>query len=547
MNTARAVGQTLVRLGVEEVFGVIGSGNLVATNAMVAAGARFFGARHEGGAITMADAYSRVTGRVGVCTVHHGPGLTNAVTGLTEAVKSRTPLLLVTSDVGATALLSNFRIDQAQLVVAVGAVVARLLSPETAVVDTVRAYRRALAERIPVVLMMPLDVQHADCPEPPAELPPLVALPPAVPGQTELKTAAALLAKGRRPLVIAGRGAVLAGAGEALERLAEQIGALLATSAPAKDYFQSSRWSLGISGGFSSDLAAELIAEADLVLAAGASLNMWTTRQGSLLSRQARVIAIDSDARALGQHHRVDLALVGDARSTVCGLSAELADRAVPGWRSDELAARIAAGSWLKQPYQDESTPERIDPRTLSLAVGELLPREVNIATDGGHFCGNAALYWTVPEPAAFAFTQNFQVVGIGLATGIGAAIGRPDRLTVTALGDGGALMGISELETVARFRLGMLIVVFNDAAFGAEVHHFEPLGEDLSLVRFEETDFVPLARAAGLDGVTVRRREDLAQVGEWLAGSRDRSLLVDAKVVPTVVAPWLEEAFKGH
>ncbi|MBJ7602530.1 MAG: thiamine pyrophosphate-binding protein [Candidatus Dormibacteraeota bacterium] len=547
MNTARAVGQTLVRLGVEEFFGVIGSGNLVATNAMVAAGARFYNARHEGGAITMADAYSRVTGRVGLCTVHHGPGLTNAMTGLTEAVKSRTPLLLVTSDVGARALLSNFRIDQAQLVLAVGAVVARLLSPETAVVDTVRAYRRALAERIPVVLMMPLDVQQADCPEPPAELPPLVALPPSLPDQTALKAAAALLAEARRPLIIAGRGAVLAGAGDGLEHLAEQIGALLATSAPAKDYFQNNRWSLGISGGFSSDLAAELIAHADVVLSAGASLNMWTTRQGSLLSRQAKVIAIDSDARALGHHHRVDLALVGDARATGCGLSAQLPDRAVPGWRSDELGARIAGGSWLKQPYQDESTPERIDPRTLSLGVGELLPREVNVATDGGHFCGNAALYWTVPEPAAFAFTQNFQVVGIGLATGIGAAIGRPDRLTVTALGDGGALMGISELETVSRFRLGMLIVVFNDAAFGAEVHHFQPLGEDLSLVRFEDTDFARLARAAGLDAVTVRRREDLAQVREWLAGSLDRSLLVDAKVVPTVVAPWLEEAFKVH
>ncbi len=424
---------------------------------------------------------------------------------------------------------------------------APLLTPETAVADTLRAYRRALAERIPVVLMMPLDLQQADCPEPPTELPPVVTLPPSLPAQPALKAAASVLVGARRPLVIAGRGAVLAGAGDALQRLAEQIAALLATTAAAKDYFQNNRWSLGISGGFSSDLAAELITQADVVLAVGASLNMWTTRQGSLLSGQAKVIAIDSDARALGQHHRVDLALIGDARATVGGLAAELPDQASPGWRSDELAERIAAGTWLNQRYEDESTAERIDPRTLSLALGGLLPREVNIATDGGHFCGNAALYWTVPEPAAFVFTQNFQAVGIGLATGIGAGIGRPDRLTVTALGDGGALMGISELETVARLRLNMLIVVFNDAAFGAEVHHFQPLGEDLSLVRFEETDFVRLARAAGLDGVTVRRPDDLAQVKDWLAGSREKSLLVDAKVVPTVVAPWLEEAFKGH
>jgi len=547
MNVARAVGQTLARLGVQEFFGVIGSGNLVTTNALVAAGARFYNARHEGGAITMADAYSRVTGRVGVCTVHQGPGLTNAMTGLTEAVKSRTPLLLVTSDVGAKAVLSNFRIDQAQMVAAVGAVAARLLTPETAVADVVRAYRRAFAERIPVVLMMPLDIQGAGCPEPPAELPPPLEVPPALPAQPALKAAAELLTGARRPLVIAGRGALLARAGEELERLAEQIGALLATTAPAKDLFHGNPWSLGISGGFSTELAAELIGQADVVLAAGASLNMWTTRQGMLLSQRSKVIAIDTDTRALGRHHRVDLPLAGDVRTTVHGLSAELTERPAACWRSEELAARIAAGSWLSLPHEDASTSELIDPRTLSLALGELLPGEVNIATDGGHFVGNPALYWTVPEPSAFVFTQSFQAVGIGLATGIGAAVGRPDRLTVTALGDGGALMGISELETVTRFQLGMLIVVFNDAAFGAEVHHFQPLGEDLSLVRFEDTDFVPLARAAGLEAVTVRSRSDLDQVRHWLAGSREKSLLVDAKVVPTVVAEWLEEAFKGH
>ncbi len=104
MHVAQAVGEALVRLGVRHVFGLIGSGNFAVSNALVGAGAGFVAARHEGGAITMADAYARVSGEVGVCSVHQGPGLTNTVTGLTEAAKSRTPLLLLAADTAATAI-----------------------------------------------------------------------------------------------------------------------------------------------------------------------------------------------------------------------------------------------------------------------------------------------------------------------------------------------------------------------------------------------------------------------------------------------------------
>ena len=108
-------------------------------------------------------------------------------------------------------------------------------------------------------------------------------------------------------------------------------------------------------------------------------------------------------------------------------------------------------------------------------------------------------------------------------------------------------MMSLPELETVARLGLGMLIVVYNDAAYGAEVHHFAGLGKPVDIVRFQDTDFAAIARACGLDGISVRRAADLTPVSKWLAGNRATSLLVDAKVIPTVVAEWLEEAFKGH
>src|SRR5882724_7086965 len=147
------------------MFGLIGSGNFAVTNALVAGGVRFVAARHEGGAISMADAYAQVSGELGLCTVHQGPGLTNTMTGLTEAAKSRTPLLLLAADTAAAAIRSNFRIAQDQLVTAVGAIAERIHSPQTAVADAERAMRRARVERRPVVLMLPLDIQAAVCPD----------------------------------------------------------------------------------------------------------------------------------------------------------------------------------------------------------------------------------------------------------------------------------------------------------------------------------------------------------------------------------------------
>src|SRR3954454_4110495 len=174
LTAAEVVGRTLAALGVRDAFGVLGSGNFIATQALHAAGAAFHHARHENGAICMADGYARVSGRVGVCSVHQGPGFTNAMTGLTEAAKSRTPLLLLAGEAPAAALRSNFRLDQAALATTVGAAAERVHSGASAAEDTVRAYRRAQVERRPVLLSMPLDVQAQ--PATPRE-PVAVALP----------------------------------------------------------------------------------------------------------------------------------------------------------------------------------------------------------------------------------------------------------------------------------------------------------------------------------------------------------------------------------
>src|SRR5215469_4780554 len=218
VRVAGAIAEALSELGVAHAFGLLGSGNFEVTQGLVERGVRFVAARHEGGAIVMADAYARLTGRVGVCSVHQGPGVTNTATGLTEAAKSRTPLLLLAADAPASVPRSNFRIDQAGFARSVGAAHDRLESPETAVADLVRAWGRAQVERRPVLLSMPIDVQ-AGLTEPasvPAIVPP--AGPPAL-DPTGVAAVADLLAGAERPLLIAGRGAVLAGAREPIEAL----------------------------------------------------------------------------------------------------------------------------------------------------------------------------------------------------------------------------------------------------------------------------------------------------------------------------------------
>jgi acetolactate synthase I/II/III large subunit len=565
MRVADAVGRGLAGLGVDTVFGVVGSGNFHVTNALVAGGARFVAARHEGGATVMADAWARTTGVPGVVTVHQGPGLTNAMTGIAEAAKSRTPLLVLAAE--APEIRSNFHVDVAGLAAAVGAVAMRLYSPASALADAQRAYATALGRRT-VVLALPLNVQAAQyqpAPGEPGSVPALRRVFPPAPAAEAVTALAGLLRGARRPVFIAGRGA--RGRGADLEWLADACGALLATSAVAKGLFRGSPWNLDVSGGFASPLAAELISDADVIVGWGCSLNMWTTRHGKLIPPEATLVQVDDDVTAIGVHRPVHFGVLGDvaetARAVTAALGAEgrqgdrdgktqpVRDEKTPdtaGYRSAELRERIADQvRWRDVAYKDEGDGERIDPRTLSIALDDLLPAERTVAVDSGNFMGYPSMYLSVPDEAGFCFTQAFQSIGLGLATAIGAAIARPDRLAVAALGDGGALMGVSELETIVRLGLPMVVVVYDDEAYGAEVHHFGPDGDPLEVVRFPPTDIAAIGRGFGFEGVTVREAADLAPVRGWLDGPRGRPLLIDAKVTSAHGSWWLEEAFRGH
>ena len=559
-TVAQLVGRTLAGLGVGHVFGVVGSGNFEATNALRHAGIPFTAARHEGGAATMADAYSRMSGRVGVVSTHQGCGLSNAITGIGEAAKSRTPLIVLTADTQGSAVRSNFKIDQDALARSVGAVSERIHSPATAVADTVRAFRTARNERRTVVLNLPLDVQAAPAPaavsETGAAAPTVTAARPIRPAAESVRQLAHLINAAERPVFVAGRGA--RNAREELLSLAAHAGALVATSAVANGLFHDEDFNLGISGGFSSPLAAELIQRADLIVGWGCALNMWTMRHGHLISDGTAVVQVDVEDSALGANRPVHLGVVGDAALTAADVLAELhtlqpdpAER----YRTAANAGAIAERSrWNDVETPDLSGGGRIDPRVLTRELDAILPADRIVSIDSGNFMGYPSTYLKVPDEFGFCFTQAFQSIGLGLSTAIGAALARPDRLPVLGAGDGGFLMGISELETAVRLCLPLLCIIYNDAGYGAEVHHFGAAGADgggpavdLGAVTFPDTDIAAIARGFGADAVTVRDVTDLAAVRSWVHERPARPLVIDAKIASDGGAWWLAEAFKGH
>ena len=546
---ASMVGQVLADEGVRVAFGVVGNGNFLAVAGLMAGGARYVAARHEGGAIAMADAYYRATGDVAVCTTTYGPGLTNAATGLTEAVKHRSGVLLLSGD-QPTSGPRPIDIDQGAFAAALGARTVRVTDPATARGTVARALELARGGPRLVVLSLPANLLGADVPDQPGKQPacsgvartsPGPGLRP-VPAACQIDAALDVLASARRPLLLAGLGAYRSGAAQPIAALADRLGALLTTTVMVDGLYRDSPWCLGICGGFASPRAARIMGDADVIVAFGASLNDFTLHGGLLLDPGAILVQVDLDAAPTVS--RVDLCVTGDA-AQVAGVlldGVRVRGLVASSWR-DEVAADIGLAGWEHEPYDDASTVSRIDPRSLSLALAGLLPAKRTLVMDGGHFVGWPAMYWPSADPSALVFTgAAFQTIGLGFAGAVGAAVGRTDRTTVVALGDGGALMGLPELETLIRVSRSALVVIFNDAAYGAEVHMYRSLVTDTSPATFGDTDFAAVARSFGARSATVRTVADLAGLRAWREAGCHGTYLLDCKVVPDVVAKYLSD-----
>ena len=542
-TVSHLVAETVSGLGHRTAFGLLGSGNFkLAQHFVDGCGGTLVWVRNESAAIAAADAYAQVTHGVGVATVHQGPGVTNTLTSLSAAVREGTPLLLLAGESARGARVSQ-SLDLAALAAAVGAGSELLRDARTAGADTARAAARALGERRPIVVGLPIDLQEEEAAASGAPPPASPTVSPALPAAADLAAAADLVQRSERPLVLAGRGAVLAGARRPLEALGERAGALFATSLVGNGLFAGHPRSLGVCGGFASKLAERAVREADLVLAFGAGLNQWTTMHGTLIAN-ADVVQVDDDEAAIGRHGPVELGLVGDAAETARALDEELERRGHrgAGWPlAEEVRAYRAADDF--EPVEADGL---LDPRSLTVALDAALPAERTVVYDGGHFHWFPTPFLSVPDADGFVPAQGFQAVGLGLGTAIGAAVARPDRPVLLLIGDGGTMMALGELDSLAGQGLRVLVAIFDDGAYGAEVHHFGPMGLPTGLVEFGARDFAAVARGVGAEAATVRHTGEVAPAVErWLAGPAG-PLVLDCKVNPSVVAERLAEAFKG-
>jgi thiamine pyrophosphate-dependent acetolactate synthase large subunit-like protein len=299
-----------------------------------------------------------------------------------------------------------------------------------------------------------------------------------------------------------------------LRRLAELTGARLATTLPARNLFAGHPLDVAVAGTFSTAAGFELLAQSDLVLAFGASLNSFTTLDRTLFKR-ASVVQIDSDARSIGRFLKPEVGVVADARATARALVRELESRG--GARSKRIPVDVTEAPQL---HLAPGSPGRLDVRAVMSELDRILPLPRALVFDGGNQALTSISYLRQNDPGAFAWTNEYYAIGCGLGVAMGAAVARSDGITILVTGDGALMMSLADLDTAARLKLRLIIVVADDGALGTEVQYLRDRGLATTVATYRNPDLAQLATAAGFQAVTVTRMEDLRRIEDSVARS---------------------------
>lgn len=538
MRGYESVAQALREHDVDTLFGVMGDGNMaMITHFAEALGGRYVAARHENGAVCMASGFARTAGRVGVATMTHGPGVSNAVTALRAAVTDHAAMVAVVADTPADDPFHLQNIDHAALVATTGAAYVHVTALDRPADSVARAVEWARRRQAPVFVNLAAELMSADLmPDKLVSdrLMPAASAPHAAGRTAPPPTGAVVddvldrLVSAARPVILAGSGAHAAFA--SLRELAHLTGALLCTTLPAHGAFRGDPHDLGVAGGFSTPTTRRRLEECDLLVVFGASLSDHTVADGALFG-DIPVVQFDLDEAVLERRGRTGVAVCSDA-AVAAGRLVEAARRRTAvraPWSSDLRAFEPPCTTY-------EADGDGVDPRRVFARLDALLGPDRIVATDGGHFIEWPCRYLSVPDRAGFLLAIGAGAVGMGLATGLGGALGRPDRACVVVAGDGGLLMSLPELETAAREGIDVLVVVVNDGAYGAEVHKLRALGLPDTLARFRNPSFAGVARSLGMRAASIARTAEIDPVLRDLVGASGPRLL-EIKADPAVVS----------
>lgn len=500
MKGHKALARALSACDITTVFGVMGDANMLHITDFVRDGGHFVNSVHEAGAVSMADGFGRLSGGVGVVTVTHGPGLTNTLTPLVEAVRAGSRLVVITAETMPRPNLAQ-RFDIRAFAKLADANYRRVTSSETLGQEVIAAIRATATARRPMVLNVPMPAQMGETgdwtPDPKSSRGSLRAQPNA----EVLQEVVDALLSANRPLVLVGRGSVESGAVATIESLADRIGAPVATTLLAQGAVASNPLSIDVMGGLSTPLAREVVDNSDCIIAFGASLNSFTT-DGERLIANKTIIQIDDRAEAFGRFCRTDIQVLADAELAARQLLVAIEDGAVSP-ADTTLADRIAAYDRTDE-IDEASAPGTIDIRTATAVLDRLLPEERLVVTDGGRQTIAAWRYIRSRRARHFTHTASFGSIGLAIPTLIGAALAQPESVPVAICGDGGGMMSIIEFSTAVREQLPIVVAVMNDGCYGSEYTKLEDAGVEPEYSLMNWPSFAELATAMGGDGIRV-------------------------------------------
>jgi sulfoacetaldehyde acetyltransferase len=560
MTPSEALVETLAANGVTEVFGIVGSAYMDALDIFPAAGIRFIPVAHEQGAAHMADGYARASGRHGVCIAQNGPGITNFVTAIAAAYWAHSPVVFITPETGSMTMgLGGFQeTDQLPIFSKITKYQGHVNNPKRMAEIAARCFDRAMLELGPCQLNIPRDYFYGD-------LHAAIAAPMRIgrgAGDADaLDEAAALLAGAKFPVIVAGGGVIMAGAAPETVTLAELLHAPVCNSYLHNDSFPASHplWCgpLGYQG---SKAAMKLIAQADVVLALGTRLGPFGTLPQYGMEywpAGAKIIQVDADAKVLGLVRSISVGIHGDARAAAVALLERLRGRDLAcATNKAERSARIEAekAGWERElsAWTHETDPfslevakgsKHMHPRQMLRELERAMPRHAMVATDIGNICSVSNSYLRFDEPRSMFAAMSFGNCGYAFPVACGAKVAAPGRPAIAYVGDGAWGISLNELLTCAREKIGVTVVVFNNAQWGAEKkNHVDFYSRRFQAVNLDSPSWAAVARAFGCDGVTVDR---LADVGPALQASVKAQAEGRTTVIEMMVTQELGDPFR--
>ena len=475
MKVYERLAQAFKAEGTKATFGMMGDGNMYWIYALDRMGVKIHEVRHEGAGLGMADGYARTTHTPGVATATCGPGVTQLATALVTASRAGSPLVAFCGEAPSTDEEYTQFLDQSRFAAACESGFVQLVSPDLADEAVRKAFYLAKLENRPIMLSCPMDIQQKkfeDDDEPYKPSSEFFTRGAVHPDAKALERAADIIADAKKPVIIVGRGAQWAGAGQAVLKLGDRIGALIMTTLLTKTFLNESEWHGGISGVYGSRTAMHLAHEADCVIGVGASLNRHTLENGYMYPN-AKYVHIDSKAHLMmGNAKFADAYVQSDAKIGVEELEKVLAGRGVKGtgYRTPDVKSQLVGHNADRTEFQIE--PGTVDPREACIVMDQLVPSEIGLMSGSGMTSAFASMLMT-RRRGLVQGGHFFGCIGQMLPAAMGAivATGKPLMLLD---GDASVMMHLAEFETAVRYNMPLLVVVMNNEALGAEYYKLD-------------------------------------------------------------------------